>query len=267
MKFGSLFAGIGGIDLGLERAGWSALWQVEINAFCRAVLAKHWPDVRRFIDVHFVSAAQLEPVDAIVAGFPCQDLSPANPHGKGLAGHRSGLWRECRRIIGEVRPRLVILENTFAGWRRWVPHVRAELARIGYRSLPFRLRASDFGALHERSRCFVVADTSGVAVRALSQELRRGLPAASPDADPHGELQPEGRQQTQRRRPGDGVRWSAEPDVARVVHGLPGKLDRRSRRAREEALGNAVCPHLAQWIGEVISNYQNGKSSDEGRNT
>ena len=84
------------MDLGLERAGMKCRWQVEIDPFCQKVLAKHWPNVRRYGDIRGVQ--HLEPVDLIAGGFPCQDISFAG-YGAGLDGERSGLWREFARII------------------------------------------------------------------------------------------------------------------------------------------------------------------------
>ena len=111
MRIGSLFSGIGGLELGLERAGVGRVaWQVEIDPFCRAVLAKHWPDVERFEDVRSVGASNLSPVDVICGGFPCQDVSLAGL-GRGLEGERSGLWFEYLRIVTEMRPRFVVVEN------------------------------------------------------------------------------------------------------------------------------------------------------------
>ncbi len=99
MRFGSLFSGIGGIDLGLQRAGMRCKFQVEIDPFCQRVLEKHWPAVRRFEDVTQVSPATLPKVDVLAAGFPCQDLSKANNHGaRSISGKRSGLFYEVSRI-------------------------------------------------------------------------------------------------------------------------------------------------------------------------
>jgi len=111
MTFGSLFAGIGGLDLGLERAGMSCQWQVEIDGFCQKVLHKHWPDVPKHKDIHDVGKHNLSTVDVICGGFPCQDVSVA---GKGAGikeGNRWGLWFEYHRIIRELRPRYVLVEN------------------------------------------------------------------------------------------------------------------------------------------------------------
>src|SRR6187200_1732128 len=102
MTIGSLFAGVGGLELGLEWAGLGpTLWQVEQDKFCRAVLEKHWPQAERFDDVCTVGSANLAPVQLICGGFPCQDVSSAGK-GAGLAGERSGLWREFARVVREL---------------------------------------------------------------------------------------------------------------------------------------------------------------------
>ena len=157
MTFGSLFAGIGGLDLGLERAGMECRWQVEINPFCQKVLAKHWPNVRRYGDITQLTGDELERVDLVCGGFPCQDLSQAGKRA-GIEGSRSGLWFDYARLLGILRPRYVLIENVAgllvdAAMRRVV----GELARLGYVGLWQSLRASDFGASHQRKRIFVVA--------------------------------------------------------------------------------------------------------------
>ena len=98
--FGSLFSGIGGMDLGLERAGMVCRWQVEINTFCQMILTKHWPDVPKYADIRTVGGSNLEKVDLVAGSFPCQPYS--------IAGKRRGkeddryLWDEMLRIIREV---------------------------------------------------------------------------------------------------------------------------------------------------------------------
>lgn len=118
MKFGSLFSGIGGFDLGFEQAGLSCLWQVEIDKDCQRVLSKHWPEVKRYEDVSTIG--KLESVDVICGGFPCQDLSVAGKRA-GLAGERSGLWFEFLRIIGINRPRWIVIENVPGLLSSWSP--------------------------------------------------------------------------------------------------------------------------------------------------
>jgi len=110
MTHGSLFSGIGGFDLGLERAGMVCKWQVEIDNACQSVLATHWPGIPRYGDIHDVGRHNLEEVDVITGGFPCQDLSCAGKR-KGLAGERSKLFFEYARVIREIRPPWIVVEN------------------------------------------------------------------------------------------------------------------------------------------------------------
>ena len=161
MRIGSLFSGIGGLELGLERAGCgSVAWQVERDPFCRSVLAKHWPSAERFDDVCAVGSHCLAAVDIVCGGFPCQDLSYAGK-GAGLAGERSGLWREYARIVRELRPRFVVVENVSALLARGLGDVLGDLAALGYDAEWHCVRASDVGAPHRRERLFVVAYRDG----------------------------------------------------------------------------------------------------------
>lgn len=153
---GSLFAGIGGIDLGLERAGFTLAWQVEINEYCQKVLAKHWPDVTRHGDIRRCGGHNLAPVDLIAGGFPCQDISAAGKR-TGISGERSGLWKEFFRIICELRPRFVLVENVAALLYRGIDVVLADLASCGYDAEWQVLSAAAFGAPHLRERVFIVA--------------------------------------------------------------------------------------------------------------
>ena len=157
MRIGSLFSGIGGLELGLEWSGLGhTVWQVEQSEFCRGVLARHWPDAERFEDVREVGAANLSSVDLICGGFPCQDISTAGK-GAGLAGSRSGLWFEYLRVIDELTPRWVVVENVSSGASKWVNAVCDCLAESGYETLPVPLSAADVGAPHLRRRIFVIA--------------------------------------------------------------------------------------------------------------
>jgi DNA (cytosine-5)-methyltransferase 1 len=157
LTFGSLFAGIGGIDLGLERAGWTGRWQVEYEPYCQRVLAKHWPDVPRYGDIHDVDWTTVEPVDLIAGGFPCQPFSNA--------GKRLGkddvrwLWPEFARAVGELRPRYVLVENVpglLAG-HGGMGAVLGDLAALGYDAEWDSIPASAVGAPHLRYRVWIVA--------------------------------------------------------------------------------------------------------------
>lgn len=155
-----LFSGIGGFSLGLERAGMRTVAFCEIEPYCRRVLAKHWPNVPCYDDVRTLTAARLAAdgisVDVICGGFPCQDISLAG-RGAGLAGERSGLWFEYLRIIGEVRPRFVIVENVKALLTRGIEAVLGGLATIGFDAEWDCIPASHLGAPHNRDRIWIVA--------------------------------------------------------------------------------------------------------------
>ena len=164
MRIGSLFAGIGGFDLGFERAGFAVSWQVEKDKYCQRVLAKHWPHVPRFTDVRDCGRHNLEPVDVITGGFPCQDLSAAGKMA-GLDGEQSGLWREMLRIVGEVRPRFVVMENVTMLLVRGLDRILGSLAELGYGVEWDVVSAADAGAPHLRKRWWVMAHASKMATR------------------------------------------------------------------------------------------------------
>jgi DNA (cytosine-5)-methyltransferase 1 len=227
MKYGSLFAGIGGIDLGLDRAGMECAWQVERDPYCLRVLQKHWPRVPKLEDVRDVGKHNLAPVDLIAGGFPCQDISFAGK-GAGLAGDRSGLWYEFARIIGELGPQYVLVENVSALLTRGIGEVLGTLASLGYDAEWHCVPASYVGAPHRRDRIFIVA----YSVRERLEGLKQA--GATPGAT---------------HRPGHGCDpgwWSVEPDVGRVAHGIPRRVDRL------RGLGNAVVPQVAELVGRWI---------------
>jgi DNA (cytosine-5)-methyltransferase 1 len=158
LTFGSLFAGVGGFDLGFERAGMRCIWQVEKDKYATKVLAKHWPTVRRWDDV---CTFPPEPAadwscDVICGGFPCQDISNAGKR-EGIDGARSGLWREYARIIRVLRPRYVVVENVAALLVRGMDRVLGDLARSGYDAEWSCISCCSMGAPHMRERLFIVA--------------------------------------------------------------------------------------------------------------
>jgi len=116
LTFGSLFAGVGGIDVGLEGAGWKCKWQVEWDPNCQETLKYHWPDVPKWFDVSDVNGAELEPVDVITFGSPCQDLSVAGKRAGLIEGTRSNLFFEATRIIREMQN---ATNGAFPKWAIW----------------------------------------------------------------------------------------------------------------------------------------------------
>lgn len=235
----SLFAGIGGFDLGLERTGgFRTVAFCEIDPFCRRVLAKHWPSVPCYEDVRELTAERLASdgieVDCIVGGFPCQNVSNAGACwgvNTGLAGDRSGLWYEYGRLIGELRPRLVLVENVSALLDGGLGGVLGTLASLGYDAEWHCIPASYVGALHQRDRVWIVAypDSTGLEGQRRPGE-DRGL-AGRLACGAQG---------------GAGVWSDPAATVLRMADGLPDRVD------RIKSLGNAVVPQIPELIGNAI---------------
>lgn len=249
LTIGSLFSGIGGLELGLERAGLGpVIWQAECDPFALRVLERHWPEAQRVHDVHDVSPATVERADIICGGFPCQDLSVAGK-GAGLDGSRSGLWREFHRVVDECQPAVVVVENVAHGISRWLSPVCDDLAELGYVPAPVVLSAGRVGAPHYRARAFVVADTDGQFLRLVQQRA----PARRSARAVRDEGQAEPVDHGQSRGSTLASAWRAKPDVGGVGNGVPAGLDMRSQRAdRLRVLGNAVVPQVAEAIGRAI---------------
>lgn len=244
LTVGSLFSGIGGLELGLERAGMRVCWQVEIDPFCQRVLAKHWPHVTRHSDVREVGSASLENVDVICGGFPCQDISSAGKRA-GIDGERSGLWREFARIIREIRPRFVLMENVSALLARGMGDVLGDLAACGYDAEWDCLPASVFGAPHRRDRIFVLAYPHS-AGRDGGARVFDGEPHQSRDGSPW--------HYTTARGNSGRIRVVPPPGISRMDDGAASRVDRL------RAIGNAVCPQVAHWIGQRIVAHAEGRS-------
>ena len=280
MTFGSLFAGIGGLDLGLERAGMTCKWQVEIDEYAQKVLQKHWPDVVRWGDIttfppdarhrrkrrreerkpSHVRLAKVPSekwcVDLICAGFPCQDISYAGK-GIGLSGSRSGLFFEAIRVVRLLQPRYVLLENVSALLTRGLDDVLGTLASLGYDAEWHCIQAADFGSPHIRDRVFIVADHQGFGRgegwpwRAAGASAGEEDAAAVANADGARLEVGEGKDTAGTRplirsKPSRSDWWATEPDVGRVANGVPSRVDRL------KCLGNAVVPQIAEYIGRQI---------------
>lgn len=159
MNFGSLFTGVGGFDLGFERAGFECAWQVELDSHCLEVLAEHYPEVERYTDVRTVGKHNLKPVELICGGFPCQDLSVAGKRA-GFDGERSSLWFEFERIIDEMQPKWVVIENVpgllSSKQGRDFGFILNALDDRGYGVAWRVLDSQNFGVAQRRRRVFIV---------------------------------------------------------------------------------------------------------------
>lgn len=234
----SLFAGIGGLDLGLERAGMTVVGQVEIDDYCRRVLAKHWPDVPQHDDVRTAvdwwTSEQRPRVDVVCGGFPCQ---PASEAGRGMAQQDARwLWPAMADVLAALRPSWVVGENVPGLLTRGIEHVTADLDRLGYAWRVGTVSACAVGAPHTRERVFVLAHDLRVRCGERRDQHRPGGRSAT------GATSSEGRLAATER----SDRGPAEPRVGRVAHGVPATVD------RIRALGNAVVPQVAEYVGRLI---------------
>lgn len=250
---GSLFAGIGGFDLGFEQAGFQTAWQVEIDEINRAVLSDRFPHAQQFA-----------PVDVIVGGFPCQDVSIAGKR-KGLAGERTGLFYDAMHIVDTLKPRWLVLENVTgllnSNDGEDFQEVVKSLAQCGYVGFWRVLNAAYFGVPTARRRVFLVAG--------LGEFPPIGFMA---DAGAVGEL-PQSAEADGSRPHNTLLRGVASASVERscsdivLIRNRRGEMVERQRtsedyglrlgmdeanHAEARAAGNAVCPPVARWIAEKL---------------
>lgn len=270
IKLGSLFSGIGGFELGLERAipNLETVWQVEQNKFCQSILKKHWPNSKIYNDVCAVGAHNLTPVDILCGGFPCQDISTAGKM-EGIHGKKSGLWFEMWRIISELRPRIIVLENVPVITIRGLETVLGGLAKLGYDAEWGIVAARDFGAPHLRKRWFCVAYANENRPRQKSKiQTRRDAFIKSDNRQftytiktrckcapgttkpmgacnlfkcincKNGGLQQKNYWQNEK----------APPGLCELDDGIPARV------AKLAALGNAIVPQCSEFIGQHIFN-------------
>lgn len=248
LNYLSLFSGIGGIDLGLDRAGMRCVGQVEIDPYCQRVLARHWTEVPRHDDVHTAIGwwrSQPRPaVDLVAGGFPCQPFS--------LAGKQLGtsdprwLWPAMFAVIRVVRPRYVLVENVSAlvADRNAFGRVLGDLASLGFDAEWAVLHAADFGAPTPRERVYVLAYTAGVDGQprgVLGESGGRRSPLATGGLS--GLALPERRRSARQ--------WlAAQPRVDRLVDGVPHQVDRL------RVIGNAVVPQVSEHLGRLIVDHE-----------
>jgi len=271
MRFGSLFAGIGGFDLGIERAGIECAWQVEIDPYAGRVLEKHWPSVPRWADI-----CTFPPddggdwsVDVICGGPPCQPISQAGAR-KGKADER-WLWGECLRVVAALRPKVFVAENPTMLLRddrgRTFGGIIGALAAVGYVSEWHVINASSVGAPHRRGRVYLVAYADGLRREGGDESI--ALQGVGEARNESSGSRPVGGGRRQAMAPASGnacgfrrrgkadqrvhglrgasrLDWSIEPNVGRVADGVPDRMDRL------RCLGNSIVPQVAEVIGRAI---------------
>lgn len=282
-----LFSGIGGFSLGLElTGGFETVAFCEIEKYPQKVLAKHWPDVPLYEDVRDVTRERLAAdgifPNVITGGFPCQDISAAGNQAGIGEGTRSGLWSECARLLGEIRPDYAIFENVTAlisgNGGRWFQRVLFDISALGYDVEWHCIPASSLGAPHQRDRVWIIAfpqhpNTNSLGPHREKIHEHRGTEPTNEQvsiarsmgkilADPERQRQPGPRMfidssnisPNREGKTGDvkyvriGGEWSPEPSVGRVANGIP------DRSHRLKGLGNAVVPQIPELIGRAILN-------------
>ena len=267
MRVLDLFSGIGGFSLGLERAGMQTVAFCECEPYCRAVLRKHWPEIPIYDNVRTLFGTSLAAngieAELICGGFPCQDISIAG-NGAGINGERSGLWREFARIIGEVRPRYVVVENVSALLGRGLDTLLGDLAALGFDAEWHCIPASAIGAPHRRDRVWIIAypireqlreqsrrsgGTSGADAALAADHGPEWIAANSlqPRLQDWGSVEDQGRQLLGRN---SRCWWPIESGICGRNDGIPRRVDRL------RALGNAVVPQIPEIIGRAILMYE-----------
>ncbi|NEQ95793.1 MAG: DNA (cytosine-5-)-methyltransferase [Cyanothece sp. SIO2G6] len=287
MRVSSFFAGIGGFDLGFERAGMNVVFQCEIDSFCQQILKRHWPNIPLHDDITTLKPTAIPAADLWCAGWPCQDLSTANTEREGLTGQRSGLFFTFMDLVRQVQPAWLVMENVpgllSAEEGTALETVTDTLEAHGYLGGWVSCNAIHTGLPHNRDRVFFIAsfrsdrayhfftdsrELSGDTTTRKSRQtqarshFRRGAIGDDPlVVQRRGgfgytlakSICPTLRAQTGRHQGGHSDRpilCGEKLDVDRVgtAHGVSPRLDGR----RGRLLGNAVIPTISQWIGQRI---------------
>lgn len=238
IKIGSCFTGIGGFELGLKWAFDSAkithkhLWFCEKDNFCQSILKKHWPKVPIYDDITKINTNKLPNVDMLLAGFPCQDISNGGKK-EGLNGKKSGLYWELYRVISNLRPKIICLENVSAITFRGLPDILTSLHRIGYDAEWTCIQANQFKLPHKRKRFFLIA---------YPNCFRKSLPAFWK----HSSVKVLG--STEQKREIEWKKWTIESTICRENARVPSRVD------RIKSLGNSISPVCSEWIFQQLIN-------------
>jgi len=284
LKIGSLFSGIGGFDLGFERAGHETVWQVEKEPYRLDVLRNHWPDVRRFDDIETFDPTDAEPVDCITAGFPCQDITITTAGRRGIEGERSILFWEIARCLGAIQPRWVVIENVAGLFSsndgRDFVHVTATLQALGYGVSWNVFNSRHFGVPQSRRRLFIVGRANfgveGAGAVLVDSEGGAGTTAPSGETrNTTAVLSGKGGQEVAGTVSGKWLKGSGGPSgdeaynlavqdgrVRRLLpvecerlQGFPDDWTHGSDPDRYKALGDAVTVPVAEYIGHRLAGW------------
>lgn len=272
-----LFSGIGGFSLGLERTGgFKTVAFCEIDKHCHKVLNKHWPEVPIFEDVSKLQwKSNWSRVDVICGGFPCQDISVAGKQ-KGIKDEtRSGLWKHYKRLIREIQPSYVIIENVANLRSNGLVRVLQDLWEVGYDAEWHIISARDIGACHLRERIWIIAYPHGHTVREQPGRSEREIGKSETL------LRDDGKNRSSEFSNTDDIRfgkpasteeeklkwwteaaasqrdwWKTEPSICRVVDGLSSRPHENHRKQRIKQLGNSIVPGIAEILGHAILQYE-----------
>ena len=279
LKHLDLFSGIGGFSLGLEATGgFETMAFCDIEEYPRQVLQKHWPHVKQYKDIKELNYERLKAdginsIDIITGGYPCQPFS--------VAGRKKGeedprhLWPEYFRLVKELRPTWVIGENVSGHIKLGLDTVISDLESEDYAVRPFSISASSIGANHQRERVWIVANSGrsrgpwselreeneNETRKENANQFERSSSAPSSSANTNSEgSQRYGnkyklRKSQEERKTSWSRWWESEPDVGRVAHGVPKRVDRL------KCLGNSLVPQIPYYIGKVILEVMNGKTN------
>ncbi|WP_051294885.1 DNA cytosine methyltransferase [Maridesulfovibrio bastinii] len=250
MKVGSLFSGVGLTDFGLELAGFEHAWFCEIEPYAQNILSKRWPGKQIYKDIKELDGNDVEKVDLLSGGFPCQDVSCGGKR-KGITKEtRSGLWYEYARIIRQILPKYVLIENVPGLRSKGFDIVLKELAKIGYDAEWIVLSAAQFGAPHLRERLFVVAyphsygDDNTTGTRRIFTEAR--INAVNFQLNSKASWN---NLQIDRTTPEKICKAYPGPIIHRMDDGGADWLDRL------KALGNGITPQQAHFVGSLILDH------------
>jgi len=228
MKHGSLFSGIGGFDLAAEWIGWENSFNIEIDPFCQRLLKFRFPNAKQFRDIReFDGKKYSGAIDIISGGFPCQNISLAASKNRiGINGEKSGLWIEQHRIVNEIKPKFVVIENSATINKKGLGRLLGAYSDIGYDAEWYRFEPKQFGLPQKRrQRTYIILYTACIGNWLQEKQIL-----------------------TRWDKPEYSTWRNSEDRIYGVVNGIPNRVD------RHRALGNAVVPRVARHIFSCIEN-------------